>query len=312
LSQQVQQRISDLIKAIRALQPDLETRAQAFRQDSSTGFGTTFDKWSDLHWCTNTFGNALVRLRILVENNFRFIETLGLLAVTRYVFELSIWLRLLKSDTRFGMVYYRELLETQLRYFKDTAVHYGREIDLLRDFEQKQSTAISRARIGDPRPLGASVGRIMDEIDAAASRQFSVFADEAKTRGYGFQAHLVESKFLPEVQKAITEAEAEIEELRRRTPPEVSQLAKGTWRWRQMAEKAGLANEHDYIYSYASKLLHATPASVTTDNKNLEAAETCLFLRYVYAKLLEIIDLADDAAKGNWGVLTRTDPTKIP
>ena len=97
----------------------------------------------------------------------------------------------------------------------------------------------------------------------------------------------------------------ELEELRRRVPREVNELIKGTWRWRQMAERVGLANEHDYIYSYASKLLHATPASVTTDNKNLELTEVYIFLRYVYAKLLEIVDLADDAANGGWGMTKR-------
>ena len=59
-----------------------------------------------------------------------------------------------------------------------------------------------------------------------------------------------------------------------------------------MAEKAEISHEHDYIYSYASKLLHATPASLTTDQKNLEMPEVCLFLRYIYVKMLEIADLA--------------------
>lgn len=59
-----------------------------------------------------------------------------------------------------------------------------------------------------------------------------------------------------------------------------------------MAETARIKDEHDYIYSYASRLVHATPVSITTDQKNLELDEVCIFLRYIKVKLLEIIDLA--------------------
>lgn len=69
-------------------------------------------------------------------------------------------------------------------------------------------------------------------------------------------------------------------------------LAKKKWQWRGMSEEAGILDEHDYIYSFASKLLHATPASITTDQKNLERPEVCMFLRYIYVKMLEIADLA--------------------
>ncbi len=48
----------------------------------------------------NTYGDALIRLRQLTDNNFQFIETLGLLAVARYVFELSVWLLLFDKDPR--------------------------------------------------------------------------------------------------------------------------------------------------------------------------------------------------------------------
>ena len=164
MQEQIEKRISDLVKAISALQPDLEKKAQVFRQ--GPGFHTNFDKWSDMHWCTNTFGNALVRLRLLVENNFRYIETMVSLASLDMFLNCSVWLRLLKSDTRFGMVYYRELLDTQLRYFKDTAAHYRREIDLLKDFDRTETAAVNTAAAihrKEPSRLGASVGRAMDE-----------------------------------------------------------------------------------------------------------------------------------------------------
>ena len=109
---------------------------------------------------------------------------------------------------------------------------------------------------------------------------------------FGLVAHLVETQAIPPNETAISQVEEELKELLQQLPEDVRGLAKGRWQWRQMSDKAGIAHEHDYIYSYASKLLHATPASLCTDEKNLEIREVCLFLRYIYVKMLEIVDLA--------------------
>lgn len=82
------------VDKIQALRDPLNKLAQPFRVDPKTGRELTFDKFSADDWRRSTFRNALVRLRQHVGNNFNFIETMGLLAVARYVFELSIWLRL--------------------------------------------------------------------------------------------------------------------------------------------------------------------------------------------------------------------------
>lgn len=84
----------------------------------------------------------------------------------------------------------------------------------------------------------------------------------------------------------------------RNVPCEVKALAKGRWQWRRMAEEVGLAHEHDYIYAYVSKLLQATPASITTDEKQLEQSERFLFLRYIRMKLLDAVEAANLAASG--------------
>jgi hypothetical protein len=148
--------------------------------------------------------------------------------------------------------------------------------------------------------FGNLLGQAMAAVDAEASRKFSLYLDDARTNGYGFQAYLVEEKAIPIAEKAVSDIEHEIEEFRRRVPQEVRDLVKGKWQWRKMAERvdeitagsSGLATEYDYIYSCASKLLHATPASLCTDSKNLEPQEAYIFLRYIYTKLLEIMDLA--------------------
>jgi hypothetical protein len=282
------------IGAIRDLGPVFDRLSESFRSDAT--LECEFDRFSSDDWRRNTYGNALNRLRILTENNFRFIETLGLLAATRYIFELSVWLRLFRSDNRYCLVYYKELLETQLRYSRDTLAQLHREVDLLEKFEAIENGLtidITRAAsTSSAQDLGQMTRQAMGRVDAEAGKHFSLYLDDAKTNGFGFQAHLVRTKAIPQAETSVREIEKELQEFERSVPAEVRALVRGRWQWRSMSEKAGILDEHDYIYSHASKLLHATPASITTDQKNVEMAEVCLFLRYIYVMLLVFADLA--------------------
>ena len=68
-------------------------------------------KQSTRFWVFVAFTDALVRLRLFVEQNFSYIEPMGILAVTRYTFELMVWLKRPHGDARgYGLVYYRVLL----------------------------------------------------------------------------------------------------------------------------------------------------------------------------------------------------------
>jgi len=285
------------VEDIRRLATTFDRLTGAFRKDIGTDAEKTFDRFSSDHWRRNTYGNALIRLRQFTENNFHFVETIGLLAVARYIFELSVWLRLFEKDNRYCLVYYKELLVTQLRYYKDSLAQLRREVELLKRFDALDNPIGGLAsRDAVPTISAAEYGKMvcnaMNRIDAEASRHFSLYLDDAKMNGYGFQAYLVETKAVPSGEAAVAEIERELLEFEQHVPEDVRDLAECRWQWRSMSEKAGILHEHDYIYSCASKLLHATPASLTTDQKNLEMPELCLFLRYIYVKMLEIADLA--------------------
>jgi hypothetical protein len=288
--------VEELVAVIKDLQSDVERLAKPFRHDPVSGKEPDFNKWTAEDWRRNVFGNALVRLGQLIENNFWFIETMGVLAVARYVFELSVWLHLFQKDSRYALVYYRELLETQRKYCEDTAAQLHREVALLKRFETMDNRAdqevIRAYKEGTVSDAGEMMRSTMERVDAEASRNFSLYLDEAKKNGYGFQAYLVEKKAIPPVERAIANIAKEMRAFESRVPQDVQNLVKGRWQWKRMAEEAGLAHEHDYIYAFASKLLHATPASLTTDKKNLKLPEICIFLRYTHVKILEIMGLA--------------------
>lgn len=64
--------VEEYVDKIKALKDPLDKLAQPFRFDPRTGRVVPFDKFSADDWRRNTFGNALVRLRQQVENNFQF------------------------------------------------------------------------------------------------------------------------------------------------------------------------------------------------------------------------------------------------
>jgi hypothetical protein len=49
------------------------------------------------------------------------------------------------------------------------------------------------------------------------------------------------------------------------------------WRWKEQAAIAGMSEQYEFIYSFTSRLLHATPVSLTTNQKLLEPGEMHCF-----------------------------------
>ena len=77
---------------------------------------------------------------------------------------------------------------------------------------------------------------------------------------------------------------------------DVKNLIPRRWNWKEMAQKTQLDVEYSYIYSFISTLLHATPASITTDQKSLELTEIWLFLRYINVKISDVLSLSKNCA----------------
>src|SRR5437899_2469093 len=71
LSSELKQRLSDFVGAQEETQ---------FRHDVA-------------YWTFVAYTDAVKRLSLVVEQNFHVIETLGLLSVSRYIFEVLVWLR---------------------------------------------------------------------------------------------------------------------------------------------------------------------------------------------------------------------------
>jgi hypothetical protein len=139
------QSLEDLITEIGALKTSLDSLIAEFRAAVTRlevdGMPTA--RRSGQFWVAAAFTNALVRLRLFVEHNFDYLETLGVLAVTRYVFELTVWLRLLHKNPSCGRVYYRELVTQQMKHYEDLRNHLLREIAFLRSVDKQEKELLT-------------------------------------------------------------------------------------------------------------------------------------------------------------------------
>jgi hypothetical protein len=62
------------------------------------------------------------------------------------------------------------------------------------------------------------------------------------------------------------------------------------WKWDRQAKSVGMLDQYEYIYSFSSSLLHATPASM--HQATLEEHEIGIFLDYILVSISDVIDLS--------------------
>lgn len=291
--------IGELITRIREQRNLLEEASKPYRTPEKE---SSFNKLNAEDWCSAVFGDGLVKLRLFTENNFSYIETLGLVSVSRYIFEISIWLNLFVKDTRYGLVYYDQLIKGQQQYWTRIKEQMEREVVFLKSLGDEESKLMSQkmaelSRIeGDDESILATQSIMTDvhfAIDEKASRKFSIYAEDAKINGYEFQAYLVENKQIPLINASIADIASEKHEFEYSLSEDVKKLIGEKWRWDLKAKEVGLGDEYSFIYSFTSKLLHAVPTSITTNQKNLEPQEVVVFLKYIDVKLKDIVKLSN-------------------
>jgi hypothetical protein len=304
-----------LIDDIRKHRVPLESLSERFRKwiEQREAFShADSNKKSGDFWKMCVWGDSLVRIRLLLEQNFNYIETIGVLAVSRYLFELTVWLKLLQADSQYGLVYYCELLKNQQDFYEALQKNAEREISFLQQIEKSENALLkstTQEALQIPDEEGRNIAarqiwsKVSQQIDQDAARKFSLYAEQARSNGYGYQASLIETQVLPKHYKAIEDIKRELETFRRDLSDEVKKLLKEGWNWKKQAIKVGMGEEYDFIYLFASLLMHAKPASITTDHKNLEPAEMKAFLKYIRVRLLDVIEMAEEPLSNNPAVV---------
>jgi hypothetical protein len=242
------------------------------------------------YWRLAAVKDGMIKVRLIVEQNFNYIETFSVLAISRYILELLIWFRLLLSkNPEYAFRYAQQLVTDKRDHAREHLAKLRNEIELFKQLQAKEDGAVGKAAdraARGPEQFRIATRMIAQEIDRAARLQFCLYADDAKTRGYGFQAHLLETQGIPQL-------EQEIQHLQELKDKAISQMPNNVqkykrWLWKDMAEAAGLQEQFAFVYAYTSRLLHATPTSLTTNQKNLELDEMKMLLNFVFVSCLEM------------------------
>ena len=98
---QIDPQTVSLIDSIQTLQSSIDQAIGRFTNKIQSHDPSKSD---DKYWCNVAMNDSLAKLKLILNQNFFYIETMSLLAVTRYIHEMSIWLKLFDLDPRYGLV----------------------------------------------------------------------------------------------------------------------------------------------------------------------------------------------------------------
>jgi hypothetical protein len=215
-----------------------------------------------------------------------------LVALSRNLFENLIWLRLFDKDGMYGLAFYRQLLEAQLESQKQAIEKAREEVELFKKADLLDTPDFSRFDhiLKKDHPTNLEIAEIRDamkrqsdEVDAMVRNSFSLYAEQAKHNGYGFQAHLIESKAIPHHEQRIRTLEEHLNVLKDEwinLPTELQKDFDKRWNWHERAQSVGMQGHYRFLYSFTSKMLHSTPMSLVTP-KTLSGQEVLMLLEYL-------------------------------
>jgi hypothetical protein len=247
---------------------------------------------------------ALDRCQILVVNNVVVLETLGVISLTRYVFEILVWLRNIKQSPLQSLRFMMLCIKDGEDHTSQHIAHLEAEaefLDLIENLEVSKTNFMAlKKEHGEDVTTKTALNMMADQIKASdleVRRHFTLYAAEGKVNGYSYQAHLIRKKVIPAAQ-ADLEAKRQASEdfVDRFGQSLIDEAGVSKLKWFESAKALDMEQEYEFIYRYTSRLLHATPSSFYTDSKNLELNEMRLFLEYVYVRLLDVIEVVTEFA----------------
>ncbi|KFG67126.1 hypothetical protein [Microvirga sp. BSC39] len=229
-------------------------------------------------------------------------ETLELLALARNIFENLVWLRLMKNDHRYGLIFYGQLLREQVGNLEGLIRKISDEADLFESIDSLDDHALmsTLGEVVANNPLPDEIAEAhaahrskSDMLDDMVRREFSLFSGPATWNGYSYQAYLLRTKIIPKYEAHLAEVTQHKVELETVLPSlldaRLTRLASEKWNWAERAKDAGMEKHYRFLYPYTSKLLHSTPLNMISD-KSLTEAETLIVLDYIVVSTGDLLD----------------------
>ncbi|TWG89305.1 hypothetical protein L602_000100001950 [Cupriavidus gilardii J11] len=233
-------------------------------------------------------------------------ETFELLATARNLFENLVWLRLMKTDIGYGLVFYGHLLRGQRANCEGYLAKMHDEADLF-DTAARIDAEIRQELTGAIRSHGQAdanrdvwreeIHRRTAMLDDLIRREFVLYAERAAHNGYGPQASILRHDAIPRGQQQLDQVLAFQAAFEAALPallePRLQNLATSEWNWSDRASEAGMDRHYRFIDSLTSRLLHATPINLITD-KRLAGEEKRVVLDYIVVATADILDIVDE------------------
>jgi hypothetical protein len=261
-----------VVESIKTLEPRLEQLATVARTRVRSLTSEAGEPAEIERWCHQINYDSITRVRNLIENNFHAIETLALLSLARYMFELNVQLKQIDQDAAFALVYARRVLEQQVEFYDRLAAQLKAEVELY--------LKLGKARASKDEIFAAIADRTclyQDELERMPILQVAMVVDTQARK------HALEQSELNRT--SLTEFDAKWSY--RLKDPKYSQK-----KWDKRANSVGMQEDYAFIYSYTSRLMHATPASISTAQQVLQDSELLLFMRYIRQQMTWLHDRA--------------------
>lgn len=254
-------RIVEIVESIKPLQPRLEILASLALAQLRTKVPPLNDNDELDRWCKQIDFDSITRVRNLIENNFHAIETLALLSLARYMFELNVQLKQIDQDPKFALVYARRLYEQQVEFYSRLADQLKRESEL---YLQLGKTKASQ-----------------EAIELAITQQTCLYQDELAKMHILQVAMVVDTQARAHAVEQARLNQQSLSEFNTRWGDKIKDLKYSLRKWSKKADSVGMQEDYAFIYSFTSRLMHATPVSITTEQQVLQDNEVLLFARYI-------------------------------
>lgn len=224
-----------------------------------------------------------------------------LVALARNLFENLIWLKLFNVTPEYGLLFYRQLLESQIKSHDQAISQAKAEIDVFTEAGKRDVPDFAPidhifSKEGDLTPeeivqVRSHFSESRRRVDDEVRRSFSVYAHHAQYNGYEYQAHLLQSEVIPQHEALRKVNQDHLDELLSVLGGKVSgklrSESEARWNWRERAKQVGLERHYDFIYAYTSRLLHSTPMNIITP-KELDDGEREVLLDYIRTGILDM------------------------
>jgi hypothetical protein len=256
------------------------------------------------YWTLNSHLGSLSKIRHILDAEVTPSSSISLLASARHIFEIKVWLWLIFSNPDYALLFYRQALVNRIEHNKAALAKFRWEVEFFQELakEEKENGERIAASVNSIDDVSVAENYIKEfhrlnaQLDDKARRKFCLYAKMARTNGYSYQAHLVQTHTIPEYEGRGEKSGAELQVLDAFIAAEPSTFlgdeAKKRWNWKDRALQTGMGMEYDFLYSYTSKLLHATPMSIVTQPE-LSNSERLIFLEYIYISIRDIVDLVE-------------------